>query len=107
MALKNYNYTFDATGWGELMAEVDARFDIIEKLTGITKEQMESAAAETYTGGTFSYSATNYTFTKAAFFLPGFGYIISNDVAADPTGTNAQILDDLIARESPVLEVVP
>jgi hypothetical protein len=107
MALKNYNFPFTAQGFTDLQADIDARFDVIEKLTGITKEQMAAAAAEEYTGGTFSYQAVNYTFTKAAFFLPGFGYRVSNAIAADPTGENAQILDDLIARESPVLEVVP
>ncbi|UZR93155.1 hypothetical protein [Chondrinema litorale] len=105
MALKNYTFTFDEAGFNAFMAEVDARFHQLEKVTRITVEKNSAPQKPTYTAGTFSYNGSDYTFTKAAFHLPSYGYILADTVAGDPDA-HAAILDDLIARESPILAAV-
>ncbi len=125
MALKNYDYNFDQAGYDALQAELDARFsalegraDIIEKYVSIVLPEEVIAEPPSYTEGTFAYtpvggSATNFTFARAAFMHPTFGYLKSDNIAANVGGnypgttiTVASILEDLLERNAPFLQVV-
>lgn len=118
MALKNYDYAFDQAGYDALQAELDARLAQLERHVGLSLPAETVPAVPEYTEGTFSYtpvggSATNFTFTRAAFMHPTFGYLKADDIAANVAGnypgttiTVASILEDLLERNAPFLQVV-
>lgn len=98
----------DAAGLDTINANftaIENRLRALEKVARITVPQTTPPPLPSYTGGTFSYSGTNYTFNKAAQYITGFGYVDFNAVAANPTETtNAAILDYMIANNLPALQ---
>jgi len=103
--MAQFNEAFDAAGFTALQEQLSTAITTINKMLKIEVTDPTAPAAPTYTGGTFTHSATSYTFTTAAAFVPNFGYVLFNDVAADPAG-NAALLDQLIAAKSPLLKAV-
>lgn len=94
--------------------ELEARLAVLEGMLGRATQTHSAPVAQTYTTGNFSHNDGNdYNFSKPAFHHPVYGYLVADNIAGDPTGTypgtafnNADIIDDLITRQSPYLVLV-
>lgn len=95
------------------IADVIARVNLLTILDPNYHPEAAPTIAPAYTSDVFEFDGKSYTFTQAAFQHPVYGALVSDNLAENVgdkyPGTENDvddILQDLLTRQSPILEEV-